>query len=238
MIENVEALKRQAGEKAVEAIRSGMVVGLGTGSTAVHAVRALGELLRAGRLRDIVAIPTSEATAADARAWGIPLTTLSAHPVIDVTIDGADEIDPQLNLIKGLGGALLREKIVAVASRRVIIISDDRKLVQRLGTRAPLPVEVIPFAQRPVADYLAGLGARVVLRGDAAEEPFITDEGNLILDCHFDGGIGDAAALATAVRAQPGVVEHGLFLGLAAEAIIAAPDGIHTLQAPERSPDG
>ncbi len=224
----IEELKRQAAERAVEYIQSGMVVGLGTGSTAVFAVRRIGELLAAGRLQRIVGIPTAEVTAREAERAGVPLGTLDDHPSVDVTIDGADEIDPQLNLIKGLGGALLREKIVAAASRRLIIIADDSKRVEQLGTRAPVPVEVVVFARRPVADYLASLGARVVERRKDGER-FITDEGNLILDCHFPG-LPNPSEMAQLIRAQPGVVEHGLFLGMATEAIVAGERGILVLE--------
>jgi len=216
--------KRQAAERAVEAVRSGMVVGLGTGSTAVFAVRRIGELLAAGSLRDIVGIPTAEVTAREAERAGVPLGTLDDHPTIDLTIDGADEIDPQLNLIKGLGGALLREKIVAASSRRFIIIADETKLVERLGTRAPAPVEVIPFARRPVADYLASLGAAVVER-QREGRTFITDEGNIILDCRFAEPF-DPPEMGRLIRARPGVVEHGLFLGMAAEAVVAGAGGV------------
>lgn len=216
--------KRQAAERAVEAIQSGMVVGLGTGSTAVFAVRRIGELLAAGGLRDIVGIPTAEVTAREAERAGVPLGTLDDHPTIDLTIDGADEIDPQLNLIKGLGGALLREKIVAASSRRFIIIADETKLVERLGTRAPAPVEVIPFARRPVADYLASLGAAVVER-QREGQTFITDEGNIILDCRFAEPF-DPPEIGRLIRARPGVVEHGLFLGMATEAVVAGASGV------------
>jgi ribose 5-phosphate isomerase A len=228
-MESLEALKKQAAEKAVELIESGMVVGLGTGSTAVYAVRALGRLLQNGRLTNIIAIPTSEATAALAREWAIPLSTLNDHPIIDLTIDGADEIAPNLDLTKGLGGALLREKIVAAASKRNIIIADHSKLVDKLGSRAPIPVEVVGFAERPLALYLESLGARVVRRQTTGGTPFITDEGNLILDCHV-APLDDPAAFAQAVITQPGVVEHGLFLGLASQAIVAMPDGVVVLQ--------
>ncbi len=212
-------LKRLAAEKAVEYVESGMVLGLGTGSTAVFMVRAIGRLLANGRLQNIIAIPTSEATAREAEKWNIPLTTLDVHPVIDVTIDGADEIAPDLGLIKGLGGALLREKITAVSSKKLIIISDDSKVVQHLGEKAPIPVEVIPFARQPVYAYLQSLGAKVIER-----EGFITDENNIILDCHF-GKIDDPYSLAEKIRQQPGVVEHGLFLNMAATAVIASKDG-------------
>ena len=224
----IEELKRQAAEQAVAYIQSGMVVGLGTGSTAVFAVRRIGELLAAGRLQRIVGIPTAEVTAREAERAGVPLGTLDDHPSVDVTIDGADEIDPQLNLIKGLGGALLREKIVAAASRRLIIIADDSKRVDQLGTRAPVPVEVVVFARRPVADYLASLGARGVERRQDGER-FITDEGNLILDCHFPG-LPNPSEMAQLIRAQPGVVEHGLFLGMATEAIVAGERGVRVLE--------
>ncbi|RMG94203.1 MAG: ribose-5-phosphate isomerase RpiA [Chloroflexi bacterium] len=228
---NLNELKKQAAEKAVTFVRSEMVVGLGTGSTAVHAVRAIGRLLQEGQLQNIIAIPTSEATAAEARRWHIPLTSLDEHPVVDLTIDGADEIDPTLNLIKGLGGALLREKIVAFSSRRLIIIADHTKAVSQLGTRAPVPVEVIPFARRPVTDYLSSLGTRVQLRMNPdGKTPFYTDEGNLILDCYFDNGIENPTRLARALRARPGVVEHGLFLNLAHMAILASPDGLDIRQ--------
>lgn len=219
--------KQQAAAAAADQVQSGMVVGLGTGSTAVHAIRHIGERLAAGSLQRIVAIPTSNESASEAARLGIPLGTLDDHPVVDLTIDGADEIDPQLNLIKGLGGALLREKVVAAASRRLVIVADDRKLVDQLGWRGPVPVEVIRFARRPVADFLASLGARVVERSDESGL-FITDEGNIILDCHFPG-IEQPRELDQLIRAQPGVVEHGLFLGLAHEAIVAGADGIVTL---------
>ena len=221
-------LKRQAAERAVEAVQSGMVVGLGTGSTAVHAVRRIGALLAAGQLQRIIGIPTSEATARESQQAGVPLGTLDDHPSVDIAIDGADEIDPQLNLIKGLGGALLREKVVAAAARRLIIIADDSKRVNQLGTRAPVPVEVVRFARRPAADYLASLGARVVERRRDGQL-FITDEGNVILDCHF-AGLPNPTEIAQLIRAQPGVVEHGLFLGMATEAVVAGARGVVVLE--------
>lgn len=229
---DIAALKKEAGEKAVSlAVRSDMVIGLGTGSTAVHAVRKIGQLWQDGRLTNIIGIPTSEATAEEAAAFGIPLGTLKEYPVVDVTIDGADEIDPRLNLIKGLGGALLREKIVAAVSKRFVIVADERKKVTLLGTRAPVPVEVIPFAEQPVLTYLASLGpVRIEKRQTAAGRPFFTDENNIILDCTFEG-IPQPQQLARAIRQQPGVVEHGLFLGLATDTVLATAQGIETKQA-------
>lgn len=224
---DVEQLKKQAAERAVAYVRPGMVVGLGTGSTAVYAVRLIGKLIQAGQLSGIVGIPTAESTAREAERCGIPLGALDDYPVVDLTIDGADEIDPQLNLIKGLGGALLREKVVAAASREFIVIADERKLVQRLGTRAPVPVEVIPFARRPATEYLAGLGASVVERL-ADGQPFVTDEGNLILDCHFEG-LANPLDTALRIGQQPGVVEHGLFLDMATRAIVAGDRGLRIL---------
>ena len=225
----LEDLKKQAAETAVELIESGMVVGLGTGSTAVYAVRAIGRLLQNGRLSHIIAIPTSEATAALARECAIPLTTLNDHPIIDLTIDGADEIAPNLDLTKGLGGALLREKIVAAASKRNIIIADHTKLVDKLGSRAPIPVEVVGFAERPLTLFLESLGARVVRRTiKGGIGSFITDENNIILDCYITP-LDNPAAFAQAVVTKPGVVEHGLFLGLATQAIVAMPDKVVVL---------
>ena len=224
MSENINELKKIAASAAVDAIQSGMIVGLGTGSTAALMVDELGERLRNGRLDNVVGIPTSEATARQARLLNIPLTTLADQPQIDVTIDGADEIDPQLDLIKGLGGSLLREKIVAVSSSRFIIIGDQRKIVDRLGSQVPLPVEVIPFAERPVADFLRSLGSKPVVR-KKEEEIFITDEGNIILDCYFENMV-NPGQLAQVIVAQPGVVEHGFFLGMATDAIVATTSGI------------
>ena len=232
MTADITELKRQAAEKAVEFIQSGMVVGLGTGSTAVHAVRAIGRLLQSGTLQNIVAIPTSEETAREAQSLQIPLVTFDTHPAIDITIDGADEVAPNLDLIKGLGGALLREKIVAASSQRFIIVADHTKRVTQLGSKAPVPVEVIPFAERPVADYLHLLGARVEKRLEkGGERPFITDENNIILDCYLPP-IQNPQQLAAAIRQQPGVVEHGLFLGMATDVIFATPDGIVSLTRP------
>jgi ribose 5-phosphate isomerase A len=232
MSESIEKLKQQAGEMAATYVESGMVVGLGTGSTAVFAVRAIGQMLQNGRLHNIVGIPTSEETRREAERLGIPLTNFDENPVIDITIDGADEIDPNFDLIKGLGAALLREKIVATASKQMIVVSDDRKLVAKLGTLAPVPVEVIPFARQPVAAYLQSLGARPVLRLDreTGKNPVITDENNIILDCWFAGGLDNPVAMGQAIRSQPGVVEHGLFFNLATRAIVAAPDGIQILE--------
>jgi ribose 5-phosphate isomerase A len=232
MSKSIEALKKEAGEKAAEYVESGMVVGLGTGSTAVHAVRAIGRMLQNGRLHDVLGIPTSEETRREAERLGIPLTDFDKNPVIDVTIDGADEIDPDFNLIKGLGGALLREKIVAMASKQMVVVIDDRKVVDKLGTRAPVPVEVIPFARQPVADYLESLGARPVLRLEqgTGQNPVITDENNIILDCWFNGGIDNPVEMGQAIRSQPGVVEHGMFFNLATRAVVASPEGIQILE--------
>jgi len=203
------------------------VVGLGAGRTAVLAMRRIGQLLREGRLHDIVGFPCSSAIEAEARALGIPIT-LDPPGAVDLTIDGADEVDPDLNLIKGGGGALLHEKIVAQASLREIIIVDESKLSPALGTHWPLPVEVIPFGWHSQLRFLESLGARVTVRQQSAGMPFKTDQGNLILDCAFDP-IRQPAELAARLDARAGIVEHGLFIGLATEVIVADADGVRHL---------
>jgi len=203
--------KELAARASLQFVRDGDVVGLGSGSTAAYAVRYLGKRVRAGM--KIRGIATSVQTQNLAASVGIPLTTLEEVRRIDVTIDGADEFDPELRLIKGGGGALLHEKIVASASRQVIIITDSSKQVCVLG-KVPLPVEVIRFAEAVVSKKISALGATVQLRKDTAGKPFITNEGNHILDCHF-GQIPDPPALAHTLSEIPGVVEHGLFINLA-----------------------
>jgi len=224
-----DELKRRAAERAVELVRSGMIVGLGTGSTAVHATRMLGERLRDGRLRDVHGIPTSEATASEARRHGVPLTTLEEHPLVDLTVDGADEVDEHLDLIKGLGGALLREKIVALASRQLVVIADHSKRVERLGSRSPVPVEVVRFGWTGAQEFLESLGAKVTRRSAADGSAFVSDEGHFILDCAF-GPIDSPAKLAAEIRSWSGVVEHGMFLGIASRAFLGSPDGVIELQ--------
>jgi ribose 5-phosphate isomerase A len=224
-----DALKRQAAVRAVDFVQSGMALGLGSGSTLRFVLLELGARLADGRLRDVVGVPTSEATAALARELRIPLATLEERPALDLNLDGADEIDPRLNLIKGLGGALLREKVVASAARQFVVVADGSKLVERLGSRAPLPVEVIPFAQAPVSRKLEALGASPKLRKLATGAPLITDEGNVILDC-ATGPIDDPAALDVALRRIPGVVEHGLFLQMASQAVVAEAGGVRVVR--------
>ena len=224
---DAERLKRDAAEAAVALVEEGSVVGLGSGSTAYIAVGLIGERVRQG-LR-ITAIATSEETARQARSLGIPLTTLDECGHIDLTIDGADEVErATLNLIKGRGGALLREKIVAAASRQLIIIVDERKLVERLGARDPVPVEVVPFGWKTTAGRLRGLGAQPQLRTSTSGEPFLTDGGHYILDCAF-GPIASPGQLAEQLDTTVGVVEHGLFLGVASQVIVARSDGVRTL---------
>ncbi len=222
---SIEDLKRQAAEKAVEQVRSGMVLGLGTGSSAKYATIKIGELWQAGELTDIVGIPTSKGTVALAKQYGIPLVTLDEYPAVDLAIDGADEIDPDLNLIKGLGGALLREKMIESVTARFIVVADGSKVVQKLGTCAPVPVEIVQFCWQSTARWLESLGSNPVLRGGEAQ-PYITDNGNYILDCYFLHGIDHPAELAAVLKNRSGVVEHGLFLGIAGEAIVANADGI------------
>jgi ribose 5-phosphate isomerase A len=224
----LDTYKQQAAEQALGYVESGMVIGLGTGTTARHLVNGLAARLRDGRLRDVVGVPTSDATASQARALGIAIATLDQHPQLDLAIDGADEIDPALNLIKGLGGALLREKIVAASAERFVVIADDSKLVERLGTRAPLPIEVIAFGRPLVERRLLGLGCTPALRLAADGSPFRTDEGNLILDCRF-AEMRDPDALSAAIHAIPGVVGHGLFIGMAAIVVVVGARGLATM---------
>ncbi len=226
---DVLELKKQAAECAVEFVKSGMVVGLGHGTTAIFAVRRIAQLLQEGCLQDILAVPCSHQVEKDARRLGIPLTTLDEYPTIDLTIDGADEVDPHLNVIKGGGGALLWEKIVAQASHREIIVVDESKLSPVLGTHWPVPVEVIPFGWRSQALYLESLGARVEVRHHSDGTLFKTDQGNLILDCHF-GPISDPARLAARLNERAGIVEHGLFVGLATDIIVGCVGGVRHLK--------
>jgi ribose 5-phosphate isomerase A len=226
-VTNLEDLKRIASARAVEFVEPGMRLGLGTGSTARHFVELLGARVRDGLT--VVAVATSEATGADAARLGIPLSTLDETPQLDLTVDGADEIAPDLTVIKGGGGALLREKIVAAASARMIVIADDTKWVPVLG-RFPLPIEVVPFGlvatRRAVEAAAAAVGCPgpAVLRRTPQGHPFVTDGGHFILDAAL-GRIADPMALASGLAGIPGVVEHGLFIGLVATAIIAGADG-------------
>jgi ribose 5-phosphate isomerase A len=228
-------LKRLAAERAAEMVEPGMRLGLGTGSTAALAVHAIARRLREGSLRDLVGVPTSQRTRDLARSLGIPLATLDDVDRLDLTIDGADEVDPRLDLIKGGGGALLREKIVASASARNVIVVHAAKLVQRLGTTFPLPVEVARFGWRTHVPAIEALGARAELRRvSSTGEPFETDEGHYLLDCRFPDGIADPPRLDAALRARPGILETGLFLELADALVVASGDGVTVRERPVR----
>lgn len=231
---DLEGLKREAAARALEDVRDGMKLGLGTGSTARHFVDLLGEKVRAGL--SVICVPTSEVTRAQAESCGIKLTTLDETPRLDLTIDGADEVDPALNLIKGAGGALLREKIVAAASARMTVIADNTKWVDTLG-RFALPIEVIPFGLGATRDAIArtlqalGCPGELVLRKGKDGLAFVTDGGHWIIDARCQR-IPDAARLSTALNGIAGVVEHGLFIGLASKVILADPAGVRVVERP------
>lgn len=221
--------KQRAALAAMEYVADGMTIGLGTGSTADYFLVALAAALHEGRIRNIHGVPTSTMSERRARELHIPLGTLADFPICDVTIDGADEIDPNLNLIKGLGGALLREKIIAQNSRKLVIIADSNKLVPRLATRSPLPVEVTQFANEAHEAFLRTLGCTPALRQAPGGTAFVTDNGNMIYDCHFPP-IADLSALDRALADRAGIVESGLFLGMADIALIADAASVQTLK--------
>ena len=233
---DADSLKRAVGVEAAELVESGMRLGLGTGSTVAHLLVALAEKLNGGTLSDVVGVATSLRTAREARELDIPLTSLTETPFLDLTIDGADEVDPELNLIKGLGGALLREKMVAQASRRLAIMVDDGKIVPALGTRCPVPVEVVQFGWEVHGPFVESCGADLVLRVGPDGEPTVTDNGNYVIDCHFPDGIDDAEGFERAIRARAGVVESGLFLGMATEVLVGGPAGVRTLSRGDGAP--
>jgi len=221
--------KQAAAERGAELVQSGMVLGLGSGTTSTLMVQSIGRKLREGTLQNVIGVPSSSGIAAVARESGVPLTTLDAHPRLDLNLDGADEVDPNLGLIKGLGGALLWEKIVATASKQVVILADDTKLVARLGTKAPLPVEVVPFGWKTHLAFVESLGGKTSLRTEPDGRPFVTDEGNYILHCRFEGGIPDPADLEARLLGRAGIVGTGLFLGVANQVIIGRADGVEVL---------
>lgn len=227
-MDQIQEFKTQAAKEAVTFLKSGMIVGLGTGSTATIAIKIISQLLQAEALDDILGIPSSVKTARLAQELGIPLTSLEEHPEIDVTIDGADEVDPELNLIKGGGGALLKEKILAQASKEVIIVVDESKLSPKLGTKWALPVEVLPFAWKTEAFFLESLGAAAAIRKLSDETLYKTDQGNLIIDANF-GEIQQPDALAQKLQERAGIIEHGLFIGLASMVISSGKSGIQKL---------
>lgn len=216
--------KRRAALQAVDLVESGMVVGLGTGSTAALVVEELGKRLREGVLQNVLGVPTSEATRRQAADLGIQLVSLEDHPEVDLTIDGADEVDRRGNLIKGLGGALLREKIVAHASRKLVIVVDPSKLVAKLGTKAPVPVEVVTFGWNTHARAVRDLGGTANLRRGPNHSPFTTDEGHLILDCRFPNGLSRPKEVERALKSRSGVVETGLFLDMRPQVIVGRAD--------------
>jgi ribose 5-phosphate isomerase A len=214
------AQKRDAAERAAALVASGMAVGLGSGSTAALAVEALARRVAEGSLVDVVAVPTSRATADLARARGLTLTDLERQPVLDLAIDGADEVDPDGGLLKGAGGALVREKIVARAARRFVVIVDETKTVDRLGRRHPLPVAVDAFGWSTHLKAVRDMGADPVLRRHASGRPYDTDDGHFILDCRFPDGIADPEAVARDLKSRTGVIDTGLFLGFRPEVIV------------------
>lgn len=226
---SMEQGKEAAGARAAEGITSGMVLGLGTGSTVAYFLKALGDRLASGTLEGIVGVPTSVRTESAAIELGIPLTTLEEAGRLDLTVDGADEVAPNFDLIKGLGGALLREKMVAQASRSITIIVDEGKIVSRLGLRSSLPVEVARFAWKSHLPFFRDIGAEATLRETTDGEPYRTDNGNYILDCRFPDGIEDPPRLDEALASRAGVLESGLFLGMARDVYVGGQDGARSL---------
>lgn len=222
--------KQQAAASALKYVKSGMTIGLGSGSTTAYFVDMLGEKLSAGKLSSIRAVPTSEATGARARKCGIPITTLSECPRLDLAVDGADEVDPALNLIKGLGRALLREKIVAVHAERFIVIVDESKLVPTLGSRGPLPIEVVTFEADAHIQWLNTLDCRAEQWHEDDGSPVVTDNGNYLARCWFDDGITDAYELARTLSLRPGIVDHGLFLDMATEVVVAGENDVRAIE--------
>lgn len=228
MVNNSQQQKENAASFAAKYVQSGMIVGLGSGATATLFLERLAERLNNGDISAIIGVPTSTVIEARARELNIPLSTLEEYPAVDLTVDGADEVDPQLNLIKGGGGALLREKIIAQASKREIIIVDEGKLSAQLGTKWHVPIEVVTFGWRTQFEWLTQLGASVVMRERQEGLPFITDQGNYILDAKF-GQIADPVALAKKLTHRVGIVEHGLFVNIASEVIVGMNEGVRIL---------
>jgi len=226
-------LKAQAAVAALDYVQSGMTIGLGTGSTTSYFVDLLGQKLKTGELKDICGVPTSEKTASRARAWKIPLVSLDEVSELDLVVDGADEVDPNLDLIKGLGRALLREKIVESHTRQFIVVVDESKLVAKLGTKGPLPVEITSYAAKAHIRWLNTLGCRAELWLEADGTPAMTDNGNYLAKCWFENGIPDVLDLAEKLAWRAGIVEHGLFLGMASLVIVAGQEGIRKLEAPQ-----
>jgi ribose 5-phosphate isomerase A len=223
----VTQLKKSAAEFAVSKfVRSDMIIGLGTGSTAIFALYKIGELLKQGEIKNIKGIASSLQIESEAIRLGIPITNFEDHTRIDVTIDGADEVDPDMNLIKGGGGALLREKIIAQASKREIIVIDESKRSEKLGMKWPVPVEIIPFGWESHGQFFQSIGAKkTILRLSDSGDPFTTDEGNLIVDLYL-GKIENVNSLAEKLNLRAGIVEHGLFLDIATDLIVSSQQGI------------
>ncbi len=237
-------LKREAALKALGFVRSGMILGLGSGSTTAYFIDLLGEEIKSGRLEAILAVPTSERTAEQARKLGIPLTSLgwlikhrSFTPLLDMAVDGADEVDPQLNLIKGLGRALLREKIIESYTDNFVVIVDESKLVPRLGSKVALPVEILPFEAEAHVHWLNSLGCQAEIWREEDGSAVVTDNGNNLALCRFEHGIEDPFGLARALADRAGIIEHGLFLGMARMVIVAGEGGIRILQVDQSTGD-
>lgn len=229
MSDRIEELRRTAGETALKYVHEGMTVGVGTGRTTRFFIDALGEKYLNGELRRIHAVPTSDATRQLLASFGIPIVSLADHPVLDLAVDGADEVDPRLNMIKGLGRALMREKVVEIHAERLLIIVDEQKLVSKLGSICPLPVEVLPFESARHIQWLGSLGCRAEQWLEVDGFPVVTDNGNYLAKCWFGEGISDPYQLAEELNKRPGILEHGLFLDMATDVIVAGEDGIHQL---------
>lgn len=223
-------LLEQSALRALDEVQDGMTLGLGSGRTATHFIDFLGQKLQSGALSQVRGVPTSEASAARAHRWGIPLVSLASVPQLDLAVDGADEVDPALNLIKGLGRALLREKIIEIHARRLLIVVDEGKLSPRLGLNCPLPVEIVPFEAEVHLRWLDRLGSRAEFYREADGSVIRTDNGNWLALCWFDGGMQDPASIARQLAERPGIVEHGLFLGMAHQVIVAGAAGIRILE--------
>jgi ribose 5-phosphate isomerase A len=230
MSEKLMMLRKIAGETAAQLVQAGMTLGVGTGRTTRFFIDSVGERYQHGEIKDIRAVPTSVTSADLLTDFGIPIVSLADHPILDLAVDGADEVDPQLNLIKGLGRALMREKIVEIYASRLLIIVDEYKIVKKLGSICSLPVEILPFEAARHIQWLNSLGCKSELWIESNGSPVVTDNGNYLARCWFENGISDSYQLASELDRHPGILEHGLFLDMATDVIVAGEDGIHQLR--------